>query len=106
MFNAPHGALCAALLAPVLAVNRRAIEKRLTGPARATMLQRFDTVDQLVGEVDHLVKSLGIPSLRSYGIDDDAFGTIVENAGRASSMKGNPVGLTDPELREILERAW
>ncbi len=103
MYDAPHGAVCAALLAPVLAVNEKAVaSRRGAGLAR----QRFSEVHEMVGDLAVLVRALGIPSLRTYGIPETDFPLIIEKAGRASSMKGNPVELSEAELREVLQRAW
>ena len=112
MFNAPHGAICAALLPHVTAINIRALDQREpNNPA----LQRYRDVAQIVTDqpdpealadwLIELIDMLGIPSLGSYGITRDDFPTIVAKSKNASSMKGNPITLTDAELTEILERA-
>jgi alcohol dehydrogenase class IV len=114
MFDAPHGAVCAALLPHVMAANVAALRERapdhpalrrydeiaqlLTGDARAT-------ADQGVAWVRELVAELSIPGLATYGLDEAAFATLIPAAQRSSSMKGNPVALTDDELRAILQRA-
>jgi alcohol dehydrogenase class IV len=95
MLNAPHGALCAALLPAVLEVNER----------RAPNRERFAEVRRLVGDVGELVRGLAIPPLGAYGIRPGDFPSIIEKAGKSSSMKNNPVVLTPAELREILERS-
>jgi alcohol dehydrogenase class IV len=93
--NAPHGAVCAALLPAVMEVNAR----------RAPNRERFEEVRQIVGDVSGLVQALKIPRLSAYGLCSGNVPELVERASQASSMKGNPVGLTAEELREILERA-
>ena len=94
MYDAPHGALCAALLPAVLEVNeRRGVE-------------RIKEVRAIVGDIPALVRELQIPGLRAYGVPREDFPVIIEKAKAASSMKGNPVGLTDVELMEILDRAY
>lgn len=113
-FTAPHGAVCAALLPPVMEVNLRALRRRyeesetlarydeiarlLTGRSSATAADGVNWVRQLVGE-------LRIPGLRAYGIGEGDFPVLVADAARASSMKANPLPLTEPELREILTAA-
>ena len=113
--KAPHGAVCAALLAPVMDMNARALGGTGVPPvspagmngrdARSTILQRFDEVREIVGEIGELVRALKVPGLRAYGVSEADFPTIIEKAAVASSMKGNPVVLTAEELREILLRA-
>jgi alcohol dehydrogenase class IV len=46
-----------------------------------------------------------VPPLADFKINAHDFPTIVMKAQKSSSMKGNPIKLTDDELREILERA-
>ena len=96
MFDAPHGALCAALLPAVFEMNARVAPNR----------ERFEEVRQLVGDLPALVRDLQVPPLRTYGVTRENFPAIIEKARASSSMKGNPVALTDEQLREILERAW
>jgi alcohol dehydrogenase class IV len=112
MFNAPHGALCAALLAPVMEVNLCALrERELHNPA----LTRYDEIAQiLTGEnnapagiewIKSLCADLKIQPLRAFGISQSDFSSIAEKAAAASSMKANPIVLTQDELRAILEAA-
>lgn len=114
MFDAPHGAVCAALLPHVMAANVSALRERapghpslcryeevarlLTGDARAS-------ADEGVAWVRDLVADLGVPGLAAYGLDEATFDTLIPAAQRSSSMKGNPVALSDDELRAILARA-
>jgi alcohol dehydrogenase class IV len=114
MFDAPHGAICAALLPGVIAVNLRALQKR-SDLNRTSM--RFDELAQMLtgnrdarGEdavrwVEELCRVLKVERLRSFGIGVDAFDLLCERAARASSMKANPADLSRDELREILERS-
>ena len=114
MFDAPHGAICAALLPGVIAVNLRALQKRSDLNRTST---RFDELAQMLtgnrdarGEdavrwVEELCRALKVERLRSFGIGVDAFDLLCERAARASSMKANPADLSRDELREILERS-
>ncbi|HUI06271.1 MAG TPA: iron-containing alcohol dehydrogenase [Verrucomicrobiae bacterium] len=108
MFDAPHGALCAALLPHVMEVNRGMIRGpagRGAVSAPTEIVRRFDEVRRIVGDIGELVRALKIPPLRQYGVNREEFSAIIEKANASSSMKGNPVRLRDEELREILERA-
>jgi alcohol dehydrogenase class IV len=113
-FAAPHGALCAALVAPVLAANVEALTAREPGtPARS----RADEVAQLltgraaatapdgVEWLAALTAELGIPRLSAWGVGTADIPTIVEQAARSSSMKGNPIALTPEELASIVASA-
>jgi alcohol dehydrogenase class IV len=102
MFDAPHGALCAAVLPYVVEVNERAAKQRLVG---SPVVSRFQQVRRAMGDLGELVQALRIPPLRDYGVMRENFPEIIEKAKASNSMKGNPVVLDDDELREILERA-
>jgi alcohol dehydrogenase class IV len=49
-----------------------------------------------------LVEELRVPKLSAYGIRDEDIAHVVAAARQASSMQGNPIVLTDDELREAL----
>jgi alcohol dehydrogenase class IV len=114
LFPAPHGAICARLLPYVMKANVRALQARMPdSPA----LGRYDEVAQiLTGKstaqavdgitwVQDLCDALDVPTLSDFGLTEDDFPTVVEKARKASSMKGNPVVLTDEELTYILRQA-
>lgn len=114
MFDAPHGAVCAAMLAQVMEANIRALRERDPGCAALDRYQRIARL--LTGNeaaraedgtewVRDLVRRLKIPGLKSYGLGGEHLGGIVAKARRAGSMKANPVELTDAELTRILEEA-
>jgi alcohol dehydrogenase class IV len=114
MFDAPHGAICAALLPHVVAGNIRALDARATD---RTVRSRFDEIGRLltgrpgadaedgVRWLLALVAELQIPPLRHYGVTSDHVDAIVDQSTRASSMKGNPIDLTRDELAAILSAA-
>ena len=102
MYHVPHGVLCAAFLPHVIEVNVHAASQ--AGDSR--VVQRFTEVKRIVGDVGKLCRAVGIKSLRDFGIPRDDFPSIIEKAAGASSMKGNPVKLTNEQLREILQRAF
>lgn len=99
MYDAPHGAVCAALLPPAFAANARHAS------------ERFTEVSQMLGTDDsahwlrQLATDLNIPGLASYGVSEEAFPELIAKARNASSMKANPVELSDSELAEILRNA-
>jgi alcohol dehydrogenase class IV len=114
LFPAPHGAVCAALLAPVMTANIRALRSRAP---QSPVLGRYAEVarwltgrgdappEQGVEWVRSLVTTLGIPRLSAYGIAPARFPEIVARAQQASSMKANPVILTAEELSAALIEA-
>jgi len=111
MFAAPHGAVCAALLPAVLRVNARALAARApdsSARARcreiATMLTgRNDaSIEDGVEWVVKLCRALEVPGLSRYGMTADKIPELVTKARAASSMKGNPLPLSEGELTEIV----
>jgi alcohol dehydrogenase class IV len=114
MYHAAHGALCAALLPAVMEVNVKALEYR--DPASVAM-ERYDEVARLItglpaaraedgiAWIRSLCKQVKINPLGAYGIEKRDFADIVVKAGKASSMKGNPIELNKEELLIILQNA-
>ena len=115
MYNAPHGALCAALLPHVMEANISVLNSRASdSPA----LDRYDEVARIVtGDpgaladrgfiwVQDLCRQLHVPTLAAYGLEKADFPAMVAKSQNASSMKGNPIALTKQELLDILDQAF
>ena len=113
-FDAPHGAICAALLPSVMEMNIRALRARAP---QSPALVRYEEIARVITKsagasaeegadaVGQLCDELQIPPLAAYGAGAEHVGALVEAASRASSMKANPIALTPDELREILAGA-
>lgn len=114
-FNAPHGAVCAALLPHVMEVNIRALQERapespsLAAYAETAIIlckdQKADPMDGVFW-VKKLCEKLNIPGLSSMGVTENDFTELAAKGARASSMKGNPLVLEHDELLEILKKAF
>jgi len=109
MWHAPHGAVCAALLPPVMAANRAALAERAPGDPS---LARYRELDELLARgsdavswVADLTTALAIPKLAAMGVKRDEIPLLVEKAKSASSMRGNPIALTDEELTGVARAA-
>ncbi len=109
MWHAPHGAVCAALLPPVMAANRAALGARAP---RSPSLARYRELDDLLAHGEdaaawtaELTAALAIPKLGTMGVKADEIPLLVEKAKAASSMRGNPIVLTDQELVGIAHAA-
>ena len=63
------------------------------------------TIEEGLGWVAELCRALEVPGLARYGMRDSDVVALVGKARVASSMKGNPIALTDAELSEIATRA-
>jgi alcohol dehydrogenase class IV len=115
MVKAPHGAICAALLAAVVEVNVGALRDR--DPAgialaryreAAALLTRRPgaSIEDGIDWIRQTVAQLGIPGLGTLGVRTGMADEIVAKVGTASSTKGNPIVLTDSELREAFDRSF
>jgi len=114
LFSAPHGAVCARLLPCVMETNVSVLQTRMPD---SDALARYDRVAQLltgnrdahardgVARVRELCAALQVPALSAYGLQEADVPSVVEKARKASSMKGNPIELTDEELTDILAGA-
>jgi len=113
MFPAPHGAVCAALLPHVMRANIEAAHEaqRQDVLARYTQVARWLTDDTQASAQDGvdwvlaLSQALSIAPLSAYGVGQAHLDELVSKAAQASSMKGNPLALSAPRLRAILEAA-
>ncbi len=66
--------------------------------------ERAEPIDG-VRWIEELCADLHIPSLNQFGITHNSIPELVDLAAKSSSMKGNPIQLTNEEMGEILERA-
>ena len=111
--GAAHGAICGALLPPVLRANRRAV----SDPALARRLdqvghwigdafgQPYATLDNACNLLADWSRQAGLKRLADLGIGTDARSGAAEAAATSSSMKANPALLTTKTLRAIMAEA-
>ena len=114
-FPVPHGAACGATLAAVTAANIGALVERDPG---SFALERYARLGRLVARLPEttgdaeargaLVLTLSdwtavleVPRLRAFGIGEVDVPAILADA-RGSSMRTNPIVLTDEEIAGIL----
>jgi alcohol dehydrogenase class IV len=114
MFPAPHGAVCAALLPHVLQANLEAMRQRAP---RHPAVDRMESIAEwLTGRPDaksedaiewctRAATAFSLPGLASWHVSRSDVPVIVRRAAQASSMKANPLLLTEEELAGILHAA-
>jgi alcohol dehydrogenase class IV len=107
----PHGAACAALLAPTIRTNVKALRARSRDApalaryaALARALTGRDDPIHLAATIGTLRQRLGAKPLAELGAQPAEMSTIVA-LSRGGSMKYNPIVLTDTELESIVSAA-
>ena len=120
LFPIPHGVACGATLVAATRVNVVAREERepanealegyaflgrlLTGHDSTTMNDDATARAALVALLEEWRARLSVPRLSVYGIGEVEIPAIVADS-RGSSMKTNPVVLTDDEIAAILRES-
>ncbi len=114
MISAPHGTICARLLPYVMEANVQALQNRAPGSPALTRYGEIaqlltgitaKTVDGVVEWVRDICLVLKVPPLSEFGLKEQDFPTVVAKSQKSSSMKGNPISLTDDELMAILKKS-
>ena len=114
-FPVPHGAACGATMTAVTATNVAALEARQPdSPAlrRYAVLGRLlarlpeatpdpEARAALVDTVGTWTRVLGVPGLATWGVVEADIPAVVADA-RGSSMRTNPIVLSDRELAAVL----
>lgn len=112
-FPIPHGVVCGTLVAEATAMNVRTLTDRgdknilLKYAQAGRMITRNihltdeEALVKLVQTLHAWTEEMRLPRLSHYGITKSDIPRIVANS-RGSSMKTNPVLLTDDEIAEIL----
>jgi alcohol dehydrogenase class IV len=119
-FPAPHGTICAALLPHIIAANIRTLRDRPAATGTPALKRYADIGRQLPGlentadihAIDAcidftagLLKEMNIPPLSKFGLTTTAIPEMIALARKASSMRFNPVVLSDASLSESLAAA-
>ncbi|GAB6071324.1 iron-containing alcohol dehydrogenase [Thiomicrorhabdus hydrogeniphila] len=117
-FKAPHGIVCARLLAPITQKNIESLEQNKSEHAKKT-LYKYQQVSQLFNPdltqnalLPGLVKTLNDyakqytpQGLSEYGLNNDDIQTIINHC-RTGSMLGNSVVLTDKQLSRAIKKSF
>lgn len=114
-FPIPHGTCCGTLVAEATAVNIAALRVRAPESQALAKYARVGTLlsggasdgdealDALVAILREWTVRLSLPPLSGYGVTRADVDRVVAES-RGSSMKTNPIVLTDDEIREIVVR--
>lgn len=116
-FEAPHGIVCARLLAPITQENILSLQKDTSENAKLT-LKKYQQVSQLFNSelndealLPGLVKTLQQyaqqytpQGLAEFGLTQENISVVIKNC-RSGSMLGNSVTLSDHQLRQSIENS-
>jgi alcohol dehydrogenase class IV len=114
MFPAPHGAVCGRLLPFVMQANIAALRGRSLGPAALDRIREAARIltgnpradaDEAAAWLRDLCRRLKIPPLSAYGFAAEHAAALIDKSKLSSSMRGNPVDLSEAELLSILDQA-
>ncbi len=114
-FPIPHGVVCGTLVAVATETNIKAMQEReRNNPA----LEKYAQVGRLLADDPDLIQTealkrlvktlyswtakLELPLLENYGVSPTDWPAIIRHS-RGSSMKTNPIVLTDTEIEKILQ---
>lgn len=115
-FPIPHGVVCGTLLAAATETNIRAMRSR---QPEHPALAKYAKLGALLSDVQHYPEEaaqdilverlaawtdlLALQRLRDYGVTRDDFPKIIAKC-RGSSMKTNPIVLSDEEVQTVLSQ--
>lgn len=116
-FDAPHGIVCARLLAPITQFNIEALHVEKTTVAQQTLakyasiahlfdpsLSQQQALPGLVKILNRFSQKYTPQGLGQYGLTEENLDPILANC-RSGSMLGNPVVLEDAQLLKALKQA-
>jgi len=116
-FDAPHGIVCARLLAPITQANIESLTSQSTEHAQLT-LSKFEKVSLLFQPqqtkeqrlpglltiLNEFAQKYTPQGLAEYGLTTDNLSAVIDNC-RSGSMLGNSVVLSDQQLIKALHQA-
>jgi alcohol dehydrogenase len=113
-YPVPHGVVCGTLVAAATEMNINAMYDRETDNpaldryarvsevlAQRRFSSRDEALEQLVKRLNQWTADLKLPGLSGYGFNHRDIDHVVAHS-RGSSMKTNPIVLTDEEIKAIL----
>ncbi|MBF6057549.1 iron-containing alcohol dehydrogenase [Thiomicrorhabdus heinhorstiae] len=116
-FEAPHGIVCARLLAPITQANIDSLQQSGSIQAEQTlnkyrMVSRLlnpeareeDLLESLIERLKHYARDYTPQGLSAYGLTSDNLQPVLDNC-RSGSMLGNPLVLEDEQLLDAIQQA-
>jgi len=114
-FPIPHGVVCGTLVAEATDINIQAMRERQPGNPGLSRYARLAEIlcqrrirepeaayEAIISLLKDWTERMQLQRLSQYGVAENDFSRIVANS-RGSSMKTNPIVLTDEEITQILQ---
>jgi len=115
MIDVPHGVVCGILLPYVIKANIKALQER---KPNSVVFKKYEKVAKIVTKkekakpkdlilwTDELYEKLNMPHLSEVDLKEEQIEELIGKAKISNSMKGNPIVLTDEELKGIIKDAF
>ncbi len=115
MIDAPHGVICGIILPYVIKANIKALEER---DPSSVVFGKYEKVAKIITKnekakprdlirwTDELYEKLNMPHLSEVDLKEEQIEELIDKAKKSNSMKGNPIVLTDEELKGIIKDAF
>lgn len=115
MYAAPHGEICASLLAAGMKYNVEALKSM---PGKQEILARYGeiaqwltgnpkaSIDEGIKWVKTLTEQLSIKGLKDVGVKEEDFDVIIDQSLVSSSMQKNPFQFDKKSLEAILRESY
>ena len=115
MIGVPHGVVCGILLPYVIKANIKALQER---KPNSVVFKKYEKVAKIVTKkekakpkdlilwTDELYEKLNMPHLSEVDLKEEQIEELIGKAKISNSMKGNPIVLTDEELKGIIKDAF
>jgi alcohol dehydrogenase class IV len=115
ILDAPHGVICGILLPYVIKTNIKALQERDPYSPILTKYEKIAkfatnkekaTPEDLISWIEELYGKLNMPGFSEINLKEEQIEELIATAKKSNSMKGNPIELTDEELRGIIKDAF
>lgn len=108
--GAPHGAICGALLPAGIAANRDSVtdpeQKARIGQVISWIADVFETSsDQALPHFRDWIVQSGLTGLASIGVTEEHVIAACQAAASSSSMKANPVVLSEATIEQVMRQS-
>lgn len=114
LFHVPHGISNAMLLKGALAFVVDGATERFADLALAIGFKEDESESKLannfIAALDQLVKSVGVPALKDYGLDEVKYKTLIDKMSEDAILSGSPANchkvVTKDDIAQLYQSIW